>query len=53
MEAARDEIILLSQIADGDPDRVKASVHLVDHFEHEGPNGIRFRSFFRSLSLCL
>jgi serine/threonine-protein kinase SRPK3 len=42
MEAARDEIVLLSQIANGDPDYSKASVHLIDSFEIEGPNGIRW-----------
>ncbi|KAK7272195.1 hypothetical protein RJT34_28647 [Clitoria ternatea] len=38
-EAAMDEIKILRQIADGDPDDNKCVVKLLDHFKHSGPNG--------------
>ncbi|XP_073063144.1 uncharacterized protein [Primulina eburnea] len=38
-EAAMDEITILKQIADGDPDDNKYVVKLLDHFKHSGPNG--------------
>ncbi|KAK9665938.1 hypothetical protein RND81_14G147400 [Saponaria officinalis] len=38
-EAAMDEIAILKQIADGDPDDKKCVVKLLDHFKHLGPNG--------------
>ncbi|XP_076887070.1 uncharacterized protein LOC143537119 [Bidens hawaiensis] len=38
-EAAMDEITILKQIAEGDPDDKKAVVKLLDHFKHSGPNG--------------
>lgn len=38
-EAAMDEITILQQIADGDPDDKKCVVKLLDHFKHSGPNG--------------
>lgn len=38
-EAALDEITILKQIADGDPDDIKCVVKLLDHFKHSGPNG--------------
>ncbi|KAK7324895.1 hypothetical protein VNO77_28815 [Canavalia gladiata] len=38
-EAAMDEIKILKQIADGDPDDKKCVVKLLDHFKHSGPNG--------------
>lgn len=34
-----DEITILQQIADGDPDDKKCVVKLLDHFKHSGPNG--------------
>ena len=34
-----DEITILKQIADGDPDDTKCVVKLLDHFKHSGPNG--------------
>ena len=37
-EAARDEITLLNQITNGSP-RDEHCVQLIDHFEHQGPNG--------------
>ena len=37
-EAAKDEIVLLQQIADGS-DQDEHCVNLKDHFEHSGPNG--------------
>ncbi|KAA6397119.1 MAG: putative Serine/threonine-protein kinase SRPK, partial [Streblomastix strix] len=49
MEAARDEIVLLSQIADGDPQDNNCCVHLLDHFEHEGPNGVHMCMIFEPL----
>ncbi|BFI43522.1 serine/threonine-protein kinase SRPK3 [Marchantia polymorpha subsp. ruderalis] len=38
-EAAVDEITILKQIADGDPENCKGVVRLLDHFKHCGPNG--------------
>ncbi|KAE9612348.1 putative protein kinase CMGC-SRPK family [Lupinus albus] len=38
-EAALDEITILQQIAEGDPDDKKCVVKLLDHFKHSGPNG--------------
>ncbi|XP_065868306.1 uncharacterized protein [Euphorbia lathyris] len=38
-EAAMDEIKLLKQIADGDPENKKCVVKLLDNFKHLGPNG--------------
>ncbi|KAL5545968.1 hypothetical protein UlMin_005655 [Ulmus minor] len=38
-EAAMDEITILKQIAEGDPDDEKCVVKLLDHFKHSGPNG--------------
>jgi serine/threonine-protein kinase SRPK3 len=38
-EAALDEVKILRQIADGDPDDSKCVVKLLDHFKHSGPNG--------------
>ncbi|KAI3705487.1 hypothetical protein L1987_75725 [Smallanthus sonchifolius] len=38
-EAAMDEITILKQIAEGDPDDQKCVVKLLDHFKHSGPNG--------------
>ena len=34
-----DEIKILKQIAEGDPDDKKCVVKLLDHFRHSGPNG--------------
>ncbi|KAJ8570793.1 hypothetical protein K7X08_037765 [Anisodus acutangulus] len=38
-EAALDEITILKQIAEGDPDGEKSVVKLLDHFKYSGPNG--------------
>ncbi|PIN20264.1 Serine/threonine protein kinase [Handroanthus impetiginosus] len=38
-EAAMDEITILKQIAEGDPQDKKCVVKLLDHFKHSGPNG--------------
>lgn len=38
-EAARDEITLLSQLRDKDPENDNHCVRLYDHFEHVGPHG--------------
>ncbi|KAI9080154.1 hypothetical protein K1719_037832 [Acacia pycnantha] len=38
-EAAMDEIKILKQVAEGDPDDKKCVVKLLDHFKHSGPNG--------------
>ncbi|KAJ8754083.1 hypothetical protein K2173_001981 [Erythroxylum novogranatense] len=38
-EAAMDEITILQQIAEGDPEDKKCVVKLLDHFKHSGPNG--------------
>jgi serine/threonine-protein kinase SRPK3 len=39
MEAAIDEVTILKQIAEGDPEDCKGVVKLLDHFKHAGPNG--------------
>ncbi|KAL8057746.1 hypothetical protein ABFS82_04G203700 [Erythranthe guttata] len=38
-EAAMDEITILKQIAEGDPEDNKCVVKLLDNFKHSGPNG--------------
>lgn len=38
-EAARDEIKLLEALKMHDPNRASPVVALIDHFEHDGPNG--------------
>ncbi|XP_049409426.1 uncharacterized protein LOC125872703 [Solanum stenotomum] len=38
-EAAMDEIAILKQVAEGDPDDKKCVVKLLDHFKHSGLNG--------------
>lgn len=38
-EAARDEITLLSQIRDNDPENTANCVRMTDSFEHSGPHG--------------
>ncbi|KAK4348434.1 hypothetical protein RND71_031189 [Anisodus tanguticus] len=38
-EAAMDEITILKQIAECDPDDKNCVVKLLDHFKHSGPNG--------------
>ncbi|XP_047967320.1 SRSF protein kinase 1-like isoform X2 [Salvia hispanica] len=38
-EAAMDEITILKEIAEGDPEDKKCVVKLLDHFKHSGPNG--------------
>ncbi|KAG8371227.1 hypothetical protein BUALT_Bualt13G0065800 [Buddleja alternifolia] len=38
-EAAMDEITILKQIAEGDPEDKNYVVKLLDHFKHSGPNG--------------
>ncbi|RZC70604.1 hypothetical protein C5167_033735 [Papaver somniferum] len=38
-EAAMDEIKILKQIAEGDPDDKNCVVKLLDNFKHSGPNG--------------
>ena len=38
-EAAKDEVVLLHQITDSDPEGTKHCVQLYDDFEHSGPNG--------------
>ncbi|MED6196262.1 hypothetical protein PIB30_045856 [Stylosanthes scabra] len=38
-EAAMDEITILQQVAEGDPEDKKCVVKLLDHFKHSGPNG--------------
>ncbi|KAL2641257.1 hypothetical protein R1flu_008844 [Riccia fluitans] len=38
-EAALDEITMLKQVADADPNNCRAVVKLLDHFKHSGPNG--------------
>ncbi|KAH6814686.1 Protein kinase superfamily protein [Perilla frutescens var. frutescens] len=38
-EAAMDEVTILKQVAEGDPEDKKCVVKLLDHFKHSGPNG--------------
>ncbi|KAL3628041.1 hypothetical protein CASFOL_028143 [Castilleja foliolosa] len=38
-EAAMDEITILKQVAEGDPEDNKCVVKLLDNFKHSGPNG--------------
>lgn len=40
-EVARDEIALLKKVTEGDKDDSHCVVHLIDSFDHMGPNGIR------------
>jgi len=44
-EAAEDEIKLLKKITDGDPQHEKCTIHLLDNFDHIGPNG-------RHIAMC-
>lgn len=48
-EAARDEITLLSQIRDGDPDNTRHCCRLLDSFEHSGPHGLHVCMVFEVL----
>ena len=48
-EAAQDEITILKQIADGDPDDCRGVVKLLDHFKHTGPNGTHVCMVFEYL----
>eukprot|EP01018_Ginkgo_biloba_P029854 Gb_06992 [translate_table: standard] len=48
-EAAMDEINILKQIAEGDPDDTKGVVKLLDHFKHIGPNGQHVSMVFEYL----
>ncbi|KAM1104984.1 hypothetical protein ACFX13_013598 [Malus domestica] len=44
-----DEITILKQIAEGDPDDKKCVVKLLDHFKHSGPNGQHVCTVFEYL----
>ncbi|KAL0460111.1 UNVERIFIED_CONTAM: protein kinase dsk1 [Sesamum latifolium] len=48
-EAAMDEITILKQIAEGDPEDKKCVVKLLDHFKHSGPNGQHVCMVFKYL----
>ncbi|KAJ1385495.1 Serine/threonine-protein kinase, active site [Sesbania bispinosa] len=48
-EAAMDEIKILKQIAEGDPDDKKCVVKLLDYFKHSGPNGLHVCLVFEFL----
>ncbi|KAG0610129.1 hypothetical protein M758_7G040700 [Ceratodon purpureus] len=48
-EAAQDEITILKQIAEGDPEDCRGVVKLVDHFKHTGPNGTHVCMVFEYL----
>ncbi|KAM7276454.1 hypothetical protein ACFE04_018320 [Oxalis oulophora] len=48
-DAAMDEIKILKQIAEGDPDDNKCVVKLLDHFKHSGPNGYHVCMVFEYL----
>ncbi|KAK2958730.1 putative protein kinase [Blattamonas nauphoetae] len=49
MDAAKDEIKLLTHVTTGDPDGIYSVVHLLDHFVIEGPNGKHMCMVFESL----
>ncbi|KAK2961471.1 putative SRSF protein kinase 1 [Blattamonas nauphoetae] len=51
MEAAKDEIILLGQITNGDPENKNCVVHMLDCFELQGPNGVHMCMVFEALGL--
>lgn len=48
-EAARDEITLLSQISEGDPENNKHCCRLLDSFEHSGAHGLHVCMVFEVL----
>ena len=48
-EAARDEVELLSQVAEGDPGGERHCVRLLDWFEHAGPHGTHVCMVFEVL----
>lgn len=48
-EAARDEVTLLDQLRDGDPESRSHCVRLLDHFEHMGPHGLHVCLVFEVL----
>jgi len=48
-EAALDEIKLLQKVTEFDIDNVKCVVHLLDSFEHKGPNGTHICMVFELL----
>lgn len=48
-EAARDEVELLSQVAEGDPGDERHCVRLLDWFEHAGPHGTHVCMVFEVL----
>lgn len=48
-EAAQDEITILKQIAEGDPQDRGGVVKLLDHFKHTGPNGTHVCMVFEYL----
>lgn len=47
-EVARDEISLLKKVMENDKDDSHCIVHLIDSFEHQGPNGIRTYPLYTS-----
>ena len=48
-DAARDEIDLLHDISNGDPNREKCCCVLYDWFEHKGPHGTHICMIFETL----
>ena len=48
-EAARDEVTLLTQIRDNDPDGANHCVRLLDQFEHTGPHGRHVCEVFEAM----
>jgi serine/threonine-protein kinase SRPK3 len=51
-EAAKDEVILCHEIAEGDKAGEKHCVQLFDDFEHTGPNGRHVCMAFEVASPC-
>jgi len=52
-EAALDEIEILTKITQNDPKNDKHVVHLLDHFNHRGPNGKHVCMVFEALGCSL
>jgi len=52
-EVARDEISILKKVTDNDKDDSHCIVHLIDSFEHQGPNGIHIGMVFEILGCNL
>jgi serine/threonine protein kinase len=52
-EVAKDEISILKKVTENDKDDSHCIVHLIDSFEHQGPNGIHIGMVFEILGCNL